>query len=65
MVQEPECAAAAEEEILAGWRDGGEMEVVEDVDREAFRELAEPFLRENFDEAQLEVLEAIRSTAGQ
>lgn len=65
MVQEPECAAAAEEEILAGWREGGEMEIIDDVDRDAFRERAEPFLRENFDEAQLEVLEAIRSTAGQ
>ena len=65
MVQEPECAAAAEEEILAGWREGGEMEIVEDVDRDAFRERVEPFLRENFDEAQLEVLEAIRSTAGE
>jgi tripartite ATP-independent transporter DctP family solute receptor len=65
MVQEPDCAAQAEEEILAAWREGGEMEIVEDVDRDAFRELAEPFLRENFDEAQLEVLEAIRSTAGQ
>ena len=64
MIQEPECAAEAEEEILSGWREGGEMEIVEDVDREAFRELVEPFLRENFDEAQLEVLEAIRSTAG-
>ena len=65
MVQEPECAAEAEEEILAGWRESGDMEIVEDVDREAFRELAEPFLRENFDEEQLEVLEAIRSTAGE
>ena len=65
MVQEPECAAEAEEELLAAWREGGEMEVVEDVDREAFRELVEPFLRDNFDDAQLEVLEAIRSTAGQ
>ena len=65
MVQEPECAAAAEEELLAAWREGGEMEVVEDVDREAFRELVEPFLRDNFDDAQLEVLEAIRSTASE
>jgi tripartite ATP-independent transporter DctP family solute receptor len=63
MVQEPQCAAEAEEEILAGWRESGTMEIVEDVDREAFRERVEPFLRENFDEAQLEVLEAIRSTA--
>jgi tripartite ATP-independent transporter DctP family solute receptor len=65
MVQEPECAAEAEEEILAGWRESGNMEIVEDVDRDAFRELAEPYLRDNFDEAQLEVLEAIRSTAGE
>ena len=63
MIQEPDCAAEAEEEILAGWRESGNMEIVEDVDREAFRELAEPYLRDNFDEAQLEVLEAIRSTA--
>lgn len=63
MVQEPECAAAAEEEILAEWRESGAIEIVEDVDRDAFRERAEPYLRENFDEAQVEVLEAIRSSA--
>jgi tripartite ATP-independent transporter DctP family solute receptor len=65
MIQEPECAAETEEEILSAWRESGDMEIVEDVDREAFRELVEPFLRDAFDEAQLEVLEAIRSTAGQ
>ena len=65
MTREPQCAAEAEEEILAGWRESGNMEIVEDVDRDAFRELAEPYLRDNFDEAQLEVLEAIRSTAGE
>jgi tripartite ATP-independent transporter DctP family solute receptor len=63
MVQEPDCAAAAEEEILAGWRDGGTLEIVEDVDREAFRERAEPYLRDNFTDEQVVVLEAIRSTA--
>ncbi len=63
MVQEPQCAAEAEEEILAEWREGGAMEIVEDVDREAFRALAEPYLRENFSEEQIAVLEAIRSTA--
>ena len=62
MVQEPECAAAAEEEILAEWRESGAIEIVEDVDRDAFRERAEPYLRENFEEAQVEVLEAIRSS---
>jgi hypothetical protein len=39
------------------------MEVVDDVDRVAFREKAEPYLRENWDAAQVEVLDAIRSTA--
>jgi tripartite ATP-independent transporter DctP family solute receptor len=63
MVQEPQCAADAEEEILAEWRDTGAIEIVDDVDREAFRELAEPYLRENFTPEQVEVLEAIRSTA--
>ena len=63
MVQEPQCAAEAEEEILAEWRADGAMEIVEDVDRDAFREVAEPYLRENFSEEQIAVLEAIRSTA--
>lgn len=63
MVQEPECAAKAEEEILAAWRASGAIEIVEDVDRDAFREKAEPYLRENFTAEQVEVLEAIRSTA--
>lgn len=63
MIQEPECAAAAEEEILAGWREDGAIEIVDDVDRDAFRELAEPYLRENFTPEQAEVLEAIRSAA--
>jgi tripartite ATP-independent transporter DctP family solute receptor len=64
MVQEPECAAAAEEELLAEWRDNGTIEIVDDVDRDAFREMAEPYLRENFTPEQVEVLDAIRSTAG-
>jgi tripartite ATP-independent transporter DctP family solute receptor len=63
MVQEPQCAADAEEEILAGWRDSGALEVVDDVDRDAFRELAEPYLRERWSAEQVEVLDAIRSTA--
>lgn len=63
MIQEPACAAEAEEEILAGWRAGTEMEVVDDVDRDAFRELVEPHLRDNFTPEQIEVLDAIRSTA--
>jgi tripartite ATP-independent transporter DctP family solute receptor len=64
MVQEPQCAAEAEEEILAAWREGGELEIVDDVNRDAFRELAEPFLRNAWSDEQIEVLEAIRSAAG-
>jgi tripartite ATP-independent transporter DctP family solute receptor len=64
MVQEPQCAAEAEEEFLAGWRDSGALEIVDDVNREAFRERVEPFLRDAYTEEQIEVLEAIRSTAG-
>jgi tripartite ATP-independent transporter DctP family solute receptor len=61
MIQEPVCAAEAEEEILAEWRESGAIEIVEDVDRDAFRELAEPGLRDAFTPEQIEVLEAIRS----
>ena len=64
MVQEPECAAQSEQELLDGWRDSGALEIVEDVDRDAFREMAEPFLREAWSEEQIAVLDAIRSTAG-
>ena len=42
MVEEPICAATAEEEILAAWEADGAIEIVDDVDRDAFREMAEP-----------------------
>jgi TRAP-type transport system periplasmic protein len=61
MVQEPDCAATAEEEILAGWEADGAIEIVDDVDVDAFREMAEPYLRDNFTPEQVEVLDAIRS----
>lgn len=63
MVQEPQCAAESEEEILAEWRETGALEIVDDVNREAFRAKVEPFLRNAYNDAQIEVLEAIRSTA--
>ncbi len=64
MLREPECVAEAEEQILAEWRESGALEIIEDVDRDAFRQLAEPHLRENFSPEQIEVLEAIRSVVG-
>ena len=61
MVEEPKCVVEAEETILAGFRESGTMEIVEDVDRDAFRTRAEPYLREHFTAEQVEVLDAIRS----
>lgn len=63
MIQEPQCAADSEEDILAEWRDSGALEIVDDVNRDAFREMVEPFLRDAYTDAQIEVLEAIRSAA--
>lgn len=63
MVQEPVCAAEDEEAILAGWEESGAIEIVDDVDRDAFREQAEPYLRENFTPEQIEVLDSIRAVA--
>jgi tripartite ATP-independent transporter DctP family solute receptor len=63
MVQEPVCAAEDEEAILAGWEESGAIEIVDDVDRDAFREMAEPYLRDNFTPEQIEVLDSIRSVA--
>ncbi|HYI22040.1 MAG TPA: TRAP transporter substrate-binding protein DctP [Candidatus Limnocylindrales bacterium] len=61
MIQEPECVTEIETEILDEWRANETIEIVEDVDREAFRAKAEPFLRENFTPEQIEVLDGIRS----
>jgi tripartite ATP-independent transporter DctP family solute receptor len=61
MVQEPECVTEIETDILDEWRANDTIEIVEDVDREAFRARAEPFLRENFTPEQIEVLDGIRS----
>ena len=63
MVEEPQCVVEAEDAILAGFRESGAMEIVDDVDRDAFLERAEPYLREHFSPEQVEVLEAIRSAA--
>jgi tripartite ATP-independent transporter DctP family solute receptor len=63
MVEEPKCVVDAEKAILDEFKAGGDMQVIEDVDREAFRAKAEPYLRDNFTPEQVEVLDAIRSTA--
>ena len=63
MVQVPACDAEATETQLNEWRETGDMQVVDDVDRDAFREMAEPHLRDNWSPEQVEVLDAIRSVA--
>ena len=63
MVEEPKCVVVAEKAILDEFKTGGKMQVIEDVDREAFRLKAEPYLKANFTPEQVKVLDAIRSTA--
>jgi TRAP-type C4-dicarboxylate transport system substrate-binding protein len=63
MVAEPACVVEAEKAILDEWRASKAIEIVEDVDREAFRTKAEPYLRANFTPEQVLVLDAIRSSA--
>lgn len=60
--QVPGCVEEDEQETLTEWRDTGAIEIVEDVDVEAFRTRADTYLRENFDDEQLAVYESIRST---
>ena len=48
---------------LAEWEESGDLEIVDDVDVEAFRTQVDAYLRENFNEEQLAVYEAIRGTA--
>jgi tripartite ATP-independent transporter DctP family solute receptor len=63
MTEVPKCVEEFETKTLEEWRAGNVIEIVEDVDREAFRTKAEAYLRENFTPEQVPVLEAIRSVA--
>ncbi|MDQ0643855.1 DctP family TRAP transporter solute-binding subunit [Microbacterium murale] len=57
------CVAEDEETVLEEWRTGGEWEVIEDVDRDAFSEKAEEYLSSTLTGDSLAVYEAIRSTS--
>ena len=63
MEQVPGCVDEDEKAKLAEWQETGAMEVVDDVDVEAFRTKADAYLRENFTPEQLTVYEAIRATS--
>jgi TRAP-type transport system periplasmic protein len=61
--QVPGCVAEDEETTLSEWQESGAMEVVDDVDVEAFRTQVDSYLRENFNDEQLAVYEGIREAA--
>jgi len=61
--QVPGCVEEDEQKTLDKWAESGDMEIVDDVDVEAFRTQVDSYLRDNFDEEQLAVYEAIRGTA--
>ncbi|HWM73547.1 MAG TPA: DctP family TRAP transporter solute-binding subunit [Nocardioides sp.] len=63
VAQVPGCVEEDEQEILDKWAESGDIEVVDDVDVEAFRAQVDAYLRDNFNEDQLSVYEAIRGTA--
>lgn len=61
--QNRECTETDERENLARWQEQGSPEVVEDVDRDAFREKAFDYYDEHLDDEERDVFESIRSTA--
>ncbi len=64
MTQVPGCVAQEEQKKLAEWKAGKDLQVVEDVDVEAFRTRADTYLRANFKPEQLKVYEGVRAAAG-
>lgn len=61
--QVPGCVEEDEQKTLAEWKESGSLEVVDDVDVEAFRTQVDSYLRKNFNKEQLAVYEGIRGTA--
>jgi TRAP-type transport system periplasmic protein len=61
--QVPGCVEDDEAKTLAEWKESGALEVVDDVDTDAFRTQVDSYLRDNLNEEQLAVYEGIRETA--
>jgi tripartite ATP-independent transporter DctP family solute receptor len=57
------CIEDKEAEILAQWRDTGEMTVVEDVDRATFSQRAEDYFTRTLSGRQLELYRSVRESA--
>ncbi|HEX6327896.1 MAG TPA: DctP family TRAP transporter solute-binding subunit [Jiangellaceae bacterium] len=58
-----ECLEEAEQEILDGWKETGEVTVVEDVDRDAFSAKAEEYFAENLEGDKLALYQQVRELA--
>ncbi|WP_285101984.1 DctP family TRAP transporter solute-binding subunit [Promicromonospora sp. MEB111] len=61
--QMPGCVEEAEQEILDTWEQEGAVEIVDDVDQEAFAQQTDTWFRENLEGDSLVVYEAIRGSA--
>jgi tripartite ATP-independent transporter DctP family solute receptor len=61
--QMPGCVEDAEQEILDTWEQEGAVEIVDDVDQEAFAQQTDAWFRENLTGDSLAVYEAIRDSA--
>jgi tripartite ATP-independent transporter DctP family solute receptor len=61
--QMPGCVDDAEREILEKWEQEGSVEIVDDVDQEAFAQQTDAWFRENLEGDSLAVYEAIRGSA--
>ena len=58
------CVEGEFDEIVDAWRESGELEIIEDVDRDAFRERAEDLLLEQFGDDWDGLYEQIREAQG-
>lgn len=61
--QMPGCVEETEQEILDRWEQEGAVEIVDDVDQEAFAEQTDTWFRDNLEGDSLAVYEAMRSSA--
>ena len=57
------CVAEDEEATFEEWRSAGELEIIDDVDVDAFQDKAVAYLNDNLEGDSLEVFEAIRSSS--
>ena len=62
--QVPNCVEEAEQAALDEWRSNGDMEIVEDVDVEAFRTKAKTYFEQNLEGDKLKLYQTIQNSVG-